>query len=237
MINMSALKVPKLTNNIISERSIKSNNNYNEVMNEIQQNYLIQNSNGTFKINPIAYSIFPKTVMNKIVQGMNFTNQEILNGNLDLKLVKNSSGIKVVKTIKANIEAIAKNLDANINIANSNTPKGAIDLFMSNSQFYSNYCYNFHFNWSGFYCAVNTTGCYLLANQMEDVAEIYGGSAGVAGISGNIEIAGGLAAVGIYYQTITNALNTGAEDGSGATIDVWGGTETSSVIYWASANY
>lgn len=237
MINMSALKVPKLTNNIVTERSIKLNNNYNEVMNKIQQKYLIQNSNGTFRINPVAYSIFPKTIMNKIVQGMNFTNQEILNGNLDLKLVKNSSGINVIKTIKSNTKAIVKNLDATINTVSSNTPKGSMNLFMSNSQFYSNYCYNFHFNWSGFYCAVDTTGCYLLANQMEDIAELYGGSAGVAGVTGNIAIAGGLAAVGIYYQVITNALNTGAEDGNGATIDVWGGTESSSVIYGASANY
>lgn len=153
MITMSNLKMPNTQKTTTSiQRNINENkvvNNYNQVMNDVQQNYLIQNPNGTFKINPVAYTIYPTNIMNKITTGMNYVNQEILSGNIKFKVTRNNNKVEVTPTYvsKALKE---KTMNSIIKINNNNNNRhleGSNCIFLPNG-FEANDMYNVHWTWA-----------------------------------------------------------------------------------------
>lgn len=101
----SHVQPPKAPTNTSVIRTITQNKAVNKIVNEqqainlIQNKYLSQNENGTFTINSNASKEISANTLNKIQESVNFTNENILNGNLQFKLTK-ANGKTIVTTIK-----------------------------------------------------------------------------------------------------------------------------------------
>lgn len=201
-----------------------THNTYNNVVKAIQNHYLVQNANGTFSIKKVAYELYPKTIMDQITQGMDSMNIQILSGNIKFKVDSN----KEVEVQSVNQEAVN-------NAFFSNGYTGMGYNFMSD-QFVHEYCYNFHYNWSGFYCAVNLQGCAVLIRELNLTIASAGGLTALSAITGNLFVSSGCAVEAVYASLIQSNLQLGLESGRGATISAWGSPMGKSVIYYANPN-
>ncbi|MGL4656841.1 MAG: hypothetical protein ACRCWM_13320 [Sarcina sp.] len=201
-----------------------TNDTYQNVMNSIQKHYLVQNANGTFSIKQIAYQIYPKTIMDQITQGMDSMNTQILAGNIEFKVDAN----KNVNVEYVNQEAVNK--------AFFEQQYSGIGFNFMSSQFVHEYCYNFHYNWSGFYCAVSVEGCRVLRNELAVTINTAGGLMALTAVSGNVVISAGCGIDAVYAGVIQSNLIAGINSGMGATLSAWGSPMGKSVIYYASAN-
>lgn len=220
-INPSNYNRPTINQNISTSHT---KDTYNNVVNSIQKHYLIQNENGTFTIKNIAYQIYPKSIMKQITQGMEAMNNQILDGNIKFKFDSN----KAVKVQYVNQNAVNNDFFAQ-------QYNGMGYEFMS-SQFVHEYCYNFHYNWSGFYCAVNLEGCYVLNDELNLTIASAGGLMALTAVSGNVYISAGCGIEAVYAGVIQSNIQAGIESGRGATLSAWGSPMGKPVIYYASAN-
>lgn len=209
------------TSNKINITRLKS------IRESIQQHFLIQNKNGTFKIAPVAYTLYPAKDMNIITKGMNSMNKAILQGNIKMNLIS-INGKKEIKTAYVNQDKMTNA------IINNNFNQG-LELF-NTYNFFHQYCYNFHYSWYGFYCAVTVNGCYTLASKAETIAYALGLGAGAA-VGDLPPLAAGLALSGITMEHFANTLTLGAEEKVGCTIDCVGSPMGNVQIYDVSVNY
>lgn len=204
-----------------------SQQTYKKVLNNIQQNYLVQNQNGTFTIKKIAYSLYPEKIMNTITQGMESMNKEILAGNIKFSFTT-KNGVKVVNKTYLNEEKF-------FNPEDSANPINGLEL-INKVQFIHQYGYDFNYNWAGFYCDLNPSGCYILGNNIGTSIAAAGGASAIAGITGDIPVAMGMGILATAAVHMQGQLLSGGETGSGCTVDAWGSPMGNYVLYNASVN-
>ncbi|WP_297518675.1 hypothetical protein [uncultured Clostridium sp.] len=162
--------------------------------------------------------------MDQITKGMEGMNLQILQGNINFKV----EGNKTVKTESVNKDAVNKAFF-------QDTYKGFGFNFMSD-QFVHTYCYNFHYNWYGFYCAVNLQGCRVLINELQLTIASAGGLTAVTALTGNVIISTGCGLEAVYAGVIQSNLQLGVQRGTGATISAWGSPMGKAIIYTATPN-
>ncbi|MGL4741200.1 MAG: hypothetical protein ACRC41_10395 [Sarcina sp.] len=198
-------------------------NDIKQIMNTIENKYLIQNKNGTFELNPKVYELYSKNLVDKIKFGMKNMNKAILLGAIKFKM-NDENGVNKVQVIYKNNEKLI----AYFTKGNSADP----ELFSVEYNFLHSYCSEFGYSWAGFWCYVNEEGCALLHEAISDIAEAISIGKAIAVVSGEVELALGMKLVLMYMDAVETAFYVGARDG-GATMDCWGSPMGVYVIYGA----
>ena len=164
------------------------------IIKDIENNYLRQNSNGTFYILDTVYEKIDADVVNFLKGEMKTVNSET----------------EVINT--------ATNVDVSDLATNANS-KGSATTgnILSN---YS-YCSNYVWYWWGYTTNVNKKGTELLLNQLEYESLVYGAGCGLAAlIPGGGAIAAAIAAFGgtITYGTAIKNCKNGIVSGKGVKV-------------------
>lgn len=134
---------------IVKEVQNHQISNYQEALNTIQNNYLMQEANGTFKINPKANSVIDSAILNQIQASLNFVNQNILAGNVSFKMAKENGKTTVTANkITNTYKNILNEKLQSQNVSNQNTANFSV---MVNSNWISNNLYDVTYTWYGGY--------------------------------------------------------------------------------------
>lgn len=180
------------------------------IIKDIENNYLRQNSNGTFYILDAAYEKIDADVINFLKGNMNEINSLIISDQLEFEMKTVNSETEIINT--------ANNIDIS-NLATNTNSKGnaTTGKILSN---YS-YCSNYVWYWWGYTTNVNKKGTELLLNQLEYEALVYGAGCGLAAlIPGGGAIAAAIAAFGgtITYGTAIKNCKNGIVTGKGVKV-------------------
>lgn len=161
------------------------------VLEDIENNYAIQNSDGTFSLSSEVYKKYDTEIVDYFKSCMNDINDYISKGKLSFELRKINNVNRVVNT---KVNMTDSDLNGNINLRGM---VGDVGKIVSN---YS-YCSNYEWHIWGFRADVNKTGSQLLVNEYTYLGALYGATFGiVSAIPGVGAIA---AAAGVTVGVVT----------------------------------
>lgn len=190
----------------------KSDNNIdNNILEEIENKYLKQNSDGTFYISDYAYNEFDRDIIDGLKSGMNGINDYIKQGKLKFDIIKKNEEIEVVNTYQSK------------NINNRIQPRAAATISRIVSSY--NYCSNYKWYWWGYKTDVNATGSALLRNNFTADAAVVGGGATLVSVlcPPAAPIMGTLGFIGATkYAYVILECSNGADNGKGVQVTGWG---------------
>lgn len=206
-----SVKASTLDNNKrnIEETKLSSPNNVN-IIETIENNYLKQNSDGTFYILNDAYNKFDKEIINDLKNGMNGINEYIRNGNLKFKISNENNETKVINTYEKMENSTIQS-------------RAAITIGKIVSNY--NYCSNYKWYWWGYKTNVNARGSALLRNNFVADMAVVGGGATLLSVlcPPAAAVIGGLGFIGaVRYADVILQCSNGADSGKGVQVTGWG---------------
>lgn len=127
-------------------------NNQQEAVKLIQNKYLEQEPNGTFKININAKKYINDNIFNQIEQSVQLVNKNILENNVQFKMKKNNGNVAVTATKVTNKykEIISNNISKNFSNVSSNPNIENFNV-MINQQWINDNLYDVTYTWYGGY--------------------------------------------------------------------------------------
>lgn len=192
---------------------------------EIEEKYLIQNSNGTFSLKDSIHNEYDINTVNFLKNNMSTINNLILEGHLKFETQKTDSSIEIVNT-KADNDAIKAENNTK-HMINSKMLKSAYKLPIN--VFTDEYCDNFVWHWYGFECDVNVTGTKILKDQFQRMGEIFGfGTLVVTAMGGPLGLGLGL----FTLMTIGDSLyqcNVAIDSNNGVHASCFGSPSSASI--------
>lgn len=184
-----------------------------KVIKGIEEKYLIQNPDGTFTIDNLAYNEYDNDLVDFIKDGSDQINSLIEQDALKFKVENN----EIVNTYQ-NLEDVPR--------TRSWSEYGNIVSSYS-------YCSNYQWYWWGYKTNVNKKGTQLINNLFKRDAAIFGGLAGLAATinpaaGAVVAIAGFIGGV-TYVDAIANCDN-GITTGKGVRVTGWGKPSTGCIM-------
>lgn len=205
--------------------SSESNSVDSNIIEEIQNKYLKQNSDGTFYILDDAYNEFDKDIIESLKSGMNEINDYIKDGKLKFDILKENKETEVINTYQSN------------NIANKRQTRAAATIARIVSSY--NYCSNYRWYWWGYKTDVNARGSALLRNNFTADGLVVGGGATLASVlcPPAAPLIGTLGFIGsTKYAYVVMECANGADNGEGVQVTGWG-KPSSGAVFAVKAYY
>lgn len=191
--------------------NLSENKADNSIIKNIENQYLKQNSDGTFYILDSAYNEFEKDIIYSLKTGMNEINDYIKKGKLKFEIIEKNKNIEIINTYQSN------------DIQNKIYFKAAITISKIVSSY--DYCSNYEWYWWGYKADVNATGSALLRNNFAADLAVVGGSATLASVlcPPAAPIIGTLGFIGATrYAYVIMECSNGADNGKGVQVTGWG---------------